>query len=134
MKVFAMIEVAQLIAFLIVTGLQVYLQWGVSKLTNQQGRLSGEIEATRAEMFRLSKLSGVQVIRFEDRVTSLAATIEAALKVAYLLGKTDGSKGDVPYPYERIASAARKLAEHATQGQELTPDVSRDQELVETDD
>ena len=106
-------NIYQLLAFLIVAGLQIWTKWGVNKLAGDQAQLKAEIETSRAEMFRRAKLNG--------HGEGLMATIEAALKVAYLQGKADGAKPDTPYPQERIAAAARQLAEQAIQIKEPLP-------------
>jgi hypothetical protein len=113
-------NIYQLLAFLIVVGFQVYTQRGVSKVAGGQSTLKDEIEATRLEMFRLANLTGAPILRTEGRIAGLTTTIEAALKVAYLQGKADG-RVDATYPHARIAAAAKTLAEHAIQGQELIP-------------
>lgn len=81
----------QLIAFLIIAGIQIYTQRSVNKLEIQQNKLGVEVETTRVEMFRLLKASN-------GHADGFVATIEAALKVAYLLGKVDGTKPDAPSP------------------------------------
>ena len=108
-------NIYQLFAFLIVAGLQVYAGFFMKKMATSQSELRSQIEETRAEMFRMASLSDKHVIRSEGHVAGLAATFESALKVAYLQGKVDGGKGSVPFPFARIAKAAKILAEHATQ-------------------
>ena len=86
-------NIYQLLALVVVAGLQAATAWGVKKLTTGQSQLKGEIEASRVEMFRLANLTDTHVIRSEGHVAGVAATLEAALKVAYLQGKVDAKGG-----------------------------------------
>ena len=110
-------NIYQLLALVVVAGLQALTAWGVKKLTAGQSQLKSDIEAARVEMFRMANLTDTHVIRSEGHVAGVAATLEAALKVAYLQGKVD-AKGDVPFPQERITNAAKKLADVATRDPE----------------
>jgi hypothetical protein len=111
-------NIYQLLAFLIVAGLQIWTKRGVNKLAADQAQLRVDIETARGVMFRRVKPPNGHALGSEGHVASVAATIEAALKVAYLYGKADGGKPDAAYPHERIAHAARQLAEHAILGRE----------------
>ena len=112
-------NIYQLLAFLIVAGLQIWTKRGVNKLAADQAQLRADMEATRGTMFRRAKPPNGHVVGSEGHIATLAATIEGALKLAYLYGKADGGKPDAPYPQERITHAARQLAEHAILGHEL---------------
>lgn len=112
-------NVYQLVGFLSVLALQFYTKRSVSALSRGQGVLKNEIEATRAVMFRVARIPSDPDGSSEGRVAAFATTVEAALRVAYLQGKADAGGDDVMYPHERIASAARRLAEYAGGG-ELT--------------
>lgn len=118
-SILSVTNIYQLLAFLIVAGLQIWTKRGVNKLASGQDKIRIDLESTRVGMFTHAKPPNGHPAGSEGHVASVAATLESVLKVTYLHGKIDGGKADAPYPQERIAHAARQLAEHAILGHEL---------------
>jgi hypothetical protein len=106
-------NIYQLLAFLIVAGLQVYTRWSVAQLAKKQDKINEQHDEGRAELLRLIARTSTRILEKADvQIDEVAEEIKAALKVSYLQGQADAGK-DKPWPEDRAAAAARQLAEIA---------------------
>jgi hypothetical protein len=105
----------QLLGFLIVGGLQVYTRLAVAKLAKNQEVFLARHDASRAEVLRLAEHAYAQMTEKSNiRPDDVAATIQAALRVAYFQGQADVGT-DRTYPEERAKAATETLVNIAMQ-------------------
>jgi hypothetical protein len=104
-------NIYQLIGFVVITGLQVYTRYAVSKVAKNQEVMLAKHDASRAEMLRLAEHAYARIAMKKNVcVDDAVATVEAALRVAYYQGQSDVSTEN-PFPQERVTAAAKTLVQ-----------------------
>jgi hypothetical protein len=104
-------NVYELLAFLLVAGLQIYTRWSVAQLAKKQEVINAHLSANHSNLMRLVEhTAGVTANNALISINDAAAAIEGALRVAYFQGQADVGTARA-YPEARAAKAVAKLLE-----------------------
>jgi hypothetical protein len=110
-------NVYELLAFLIVAGLQLYTRAGVNRVAKNQELQMARHDASRAELLRMSEH---MFNHAGENGGSFLDAVKAAFRVAYYQGQADVGT-DRKFPEERATEAAKTIVELSKRTKGDTP-------------
>jgi hypothetical protein len=99
----------QMLAFLIIAGLQVYTRHAVAELAKKQDQMIAVHVATREQALAMLHEAERHIAdKAPIHADELVEVVKTAIKVAYLKGQVDTASGN-PYPEDKATEGAKLI-------------------------